>query len=110
MEGPSKEGKRSSVQERNNSTDVEATKPASTKATGHDDEGLQIVTAYSGELEWTKEEERKVVRKINVRLLTLLTVSYGLQFYDKTMLGQAVRLFLNICSLIPTWGPFANPR
>lgn len=57
-----------------------------------DDEGMKVVAAYTGDTDWTEEEEKTLVRKIDLRLLTLLTASYGLQFYDKTMLGQAVSL------------------
>ena len=54
------------------------------------DEGLKILATYTGDREWTPEEEKKLVRKIDLRLLTLLTLSYGLQYYDKALLGQAV--------------------
>ncbi|KAH8890176.1 MFS transporter [Thozetella sp. PMI_491] len=90
MEGSDKEFKPSSQSPENNQVDdVEAMKPVSVLAAQQDDEGMKVVAAYAGETEWTEEEERKLVRKIDLRLLTLLTASYGLQFYDKTMLGQA---------------------
>lgn len=93
MEESHEEGKKScKAQESNNVDDIEATEPAETIRTHHDDEGMKVIAAYAGDTEWAEEEEKKLVRKIDFRLLTILTVSYGLQFYDKTMLGQAVRL------------------
>ncbi|GAA5942843.1 uncharacterized protein JCM15063_002810 [Sporobolomyces koalae] len=35
------------------------------------------------------EEERRVVRKIDWLLMPLLTISFGLQYYDKAVLGSA---------------------
>lgn len=54
------------------------------------DEGSKVLATYMGDREWTPEEEKKLVRNIDARLLTLLTLSYGLQYYDKALLGQAV--------------------
>lgn len=56
----------------------------------HNDEGMKVLASYDGPLEWTPEEEKKVVRKIDRRLLSLLVLTYGLQYYDKAMLSQAV--------------------
>jgi hypothetical protein len=81
----------SNLHESSPTEDIEASKPINTVAALHDDEGVTVVNEYTGEKEWTSDEEKKVVRKIDLRLLTLLTASYGLQFYDKTMMGQAVR-------------------
>ncbi|CAI4217817.1 unnamed protein product [Parascedosporium putredinis] len=55
----------------------------------HNDEATRVLAAYTGDPEWSAEEEKKLVRKIDRRLLSLLFVSYGLQFYDKAILGQA---------------------
>src|ERR1700760_3239964 len=55
----------------------------------HDDEGVKVLAAYQGEATWTPEEEKKLVRKIDFRLLTILCCTYGLQYYDKAMLSQA---------------------
>lgn len=57
----------------------------------HNDEAVKVLASYDGPLEWTPEEEKKLVRKIDIRLLTLLILTYGLQYYDKAMLSQAVR-------------------
>ncbi|CAH0020169.1 unnamed protein product [Clonostachys rhizophaga] len=89
MEESHEEGQKScKAPESNHVEDMEATKPAET-STHHDDEGMKVIATYAGDTEWTEEEEKRLVRKIDLRLLTILTVSYGLQFYDKTMLGQA---------------------
>ncbi|KAH5622251.1 hypothetical protein HBI60_253080 [Parastagonospora nodorum] len=38
---------------------------------------------------WGLEEEQKLVRRIDKRLMPLLVITYGLQYYDKVMLSQA---------------------
>lgn len=69
-------------------TDLEKTVQVDTL---HQDEAMKVLASYEGPLEWTPEEEKKVVRKIDRRLLSLLVLTYGLQYYDKAMLSQAVR-------------------
>ena len=41
---------------------------------------------------WTEDEERRILRKIDWVLMPILCVTYGVQYYDKFMLGQAVAL------------------
>jgi hypothetical protein len=60
--------------------------------TVHQDEALRVLEQYSGDETWTPEEEKKLVRRIDKRLLTLLIITYGLQYYDKAMLSQAVSI------------------
>ncbi|EJU02353.1 MFS general substrate transporter [Dacryopinax primogenitus] len=52
--------------------------------------GLELyhATAIQG-LEYTKEEERKVVRKIDFYVLSILSVTFCLQYLDKTALNYA---------------------
>lgn len=69
---------------------LEELKKTVTVDTLHNDEGLRVLANYQGEVEWTKAEEKKLVRKIDRRLLVILCVTYGLQYYDKAMLSQAV--------------------
>jgi hypothetical protein len=38
---------------------------------------------------WSPTEEHKLVRRIDKRLMPLLVITYGLQYYDKVMLSQA---------------------
>lgn len=57
----------------------------------HQDKGQQILSDYDGDKEWTPEEEKKLRRKIDWKLMPILCFTYGLQYYDKAMLGQAVR-------------------
>lgn len=57
----------------------------------HNDEAVKVLASYDGPQEWTPQEEKKLVRKIDLRLLALLVLTYGLQYYDKAMLSQAVR-------------------
>lgn len=56
----------------------------------HNDEATRVLASYDGEKAWTNEEERKVLKKIDRKLLWLLILTYGLQYYDKAMLSQAV--------------------
>ena len=55
----------------------------------HGDEAVKVLATYGGEETWTPEEEKRVVRKIDRKLLPLLILTYGLQYYDKAMLSQA---------------------
>lgn len=61
--------------------------------TVHQDEALRVLMQYDGDETWTPEEEKKLVRRIDKKLLTLLIITYGLQYYDKAMLSQAVSVF-----------------
>ncbi|KAJ4422968.1 hypothetical protein N0V82_002362 [Gnomoniopsis sp. IMI 355080] len=55
----------------------------------HLDKGLEVLNAYDGDEEWTEGEEKKLRRKIDYKLMPILCFTYGLQYYDKAMLGQA---------------------
>lgn len=78
---------------RNDSTPgtLEDLKKTVTVDTVHNDEALKVLARYGGSETWDPEEEKKVVRKIDRRLVTILCITYGLQYYDKAMLSQAVR-------------------
>ena len=69
---------------------LEELKQQLTVDTLHGDEANKILVNYAGDVTWTAEEEKKLVRKIDIRLLTILVLTYGLQYYDKAMLSQAV--------------------
>lgn len=56
----------------------------------HTDEAMKVFAAYNGPLEWTPQEEKKLIRKVDLKLLTILVLTYALQYYDKAMLSQAV--------------------
>ena len=60
--------------------------------TVHQDEAMRVLEAYDGEPEWSEEEEKKLRRKLDWRLMPVLCATYGLQYYDKAMLSQAVWL------------------
>lgn len=66
----------------------------STVDTLHNDEALRVIANYSGPTAWTDEEEKELLKKIDRRLLTILCFTFGLQYYDKQMLAQAVRTVL----------------
>lgn len=55
----------------------------------HHDKGAKVLDTYDGDKEWTKEEENRLRRKIDYKLMPILCFTYGLQYYDKAMLGQA---------------------
>lgn len=51
-----------------------------------------VLAGYSGEETWSEKEETQVRRKIDLRLMPILCITYGLQYYDKAMLSQAVSI------------------
>lgn len=58
--------------------------------TVHNDEAMKVLATYTGDENWVAEEEKKLVRKIDMKLLPILCTTYLLQYYDKAMLSQAV--------------------
>ncbi|KAK3671362.1 hypothetical protein LTR78_008823 [Recurvomyces mirabilis] len=68
---------------------VEDLKQSITVDTLHNDEAVRVLANYQGAPEWDEKEEKRLVRKIDRRLLSILCVTYGLQYYDKAMLSQA---------------------
>lgn len=58
-------------------------------ATGADDEAAKVLLHYNGPPTWSDEEEKTLRRKIDWRLMPILCMTYGLQYYDKAMIGQA---------------------
>ncbi|KAF2463525.1 MFS general substrate transporter [Lindgomyces ingoldianus] len=76
---------------------LEGLKHNTTVDTVHQDEAIKILTRYAGNETSTAEEEKKLVRRIDRKLVSILCITYGLQYYDKAMLSQAVRpLFPNV--------------
>lgn len=69
---------------------LEELKHTRTIDTIHQDEALKVLAQYAGDESWTPEEEKKLVRRLDRKLISLLVVTYGLQYYDKAMLSQAV--------------------
>jgi MFS family permease len=68
---------------------VEDLQKSLTVDTVHNDEGVKVLQAYHGDLTWTEQEEKKLLKKIDRRLLSIVVTTYGLQYYDKAMLSQA---------------------
>lgn len=56
------------------------------------DAAVNILEQYTGNPEWSDVEEKHLVRKIDRKLMPLMFLTYGLQYYDKSMLSQAVSL------------------
>lgn len=71
-------------------TGYEDLKKETTIDTIHNDEALKVLAAYHGDEHWEPSEEKRLVRKTDRRLLSLLCITYGLQYYDKAMISQAV--------------------
>ncbi|KAK3650401.1 hypothetical protein LTR56_006380 [Elasticomyces elasticus] len=53
------------------------------------DEALRVLDTYGGDTEWTDAEEGKLRRKLDWKLMPVLCMTYGMQYYDKAMLSQA---------------------
>ncbi|KAJ4370747.1 hypothetical protein N0V83_005268 [Neocucurbitaria cava] len=68
---------------------LEELKHITTIDTVHQDEAIKVLAQYAGDETWTPAEEKKLVRRVDRKLLSLLIVTYGLQYYDKAMLSQA---------------------
>lgn len=87
---------------------MEELKHTRTIDTIHQDEALRVLAQYAGDETWTPEEEKKLVRRLDRKLISLLIITYGLQYYDKAMLSQAVRSpeESHCCSLIHNQGAF----
>ncbi|KAH7011033.1 allantoate permease [Ilyonectria destructans] len=69
--------------------DFGPTKELAQVDTVHNDEAMKVFGSYDGDSEWTDNEEKKLRRKIDWRLMPVLCTTYGLQYYDKAMLSQA---------------------
>lgn len=68
-----------------NAAQLEELKKTITVDTLHKDEGLKVLANYQGDETWTAEEEKRLTRKIDRRLLSILCITYGLQYYDKAV-------------------------
>jgi len=75
--------------------DVDNLEKVRTVDTIHNDEAVRVLAKHGGNETWDAAEEKKLRRKIDRRLMPILCITYGLQYYDKAMLGQAVRSSLN---------------
>lgn len=72
-------------------------KKSDTLDTLHNDEAVKVLAGYGGDETWSAAEEKKVIKHIDRRLLPILIVTYGLQYYDKAMLSQAVCVLTPLC-------------
>lgn len=77
-------------EERRLSDTIADLKKSETLDTLHNDEAVKVLAGYGGDETWSAAEEKKVIKHIDRRLLPILIVTYGLQYYDKAMLSQAV--------------------
>lgn len=67
--------------------------------TVHNDEAVIVLASYDGDQTWSKEEEKKLLRKIDRRMLPILVCTFGLTFYDKVLLAHAVSKIL-LCKVL----------
>ncbi|SMY30013.1 unnamed protein product [Zymoseptoria tritici ST99CH_1A5] len=72
-----------------NTSDVNDLEKTVQVDTLHTDEAMKVLAVYNGPLEWTPQEEKKLLRKVDFKLLSILVLTYALQYYDKAMLSQA---------------------
>jgi len=77
-------------EERRLSDTIADLKQSETLDTLHNDEAVKVLAGYGGDETWSAAEEKKVIKHIDRRLLPILIITYGLQYYDKAMLSQAV--------------------
>jgi hypothetical protein len=80
--------------------EMEDLKTAQTTDTVHFDEALKVLQKYDGDQTWTDQEEKRVRRIIDWKLMPVLCITYCLQYYDKAMLSQAVSFCFNFESLM----------
>lgn len=77
---------------KSSNSDLPAVEKSATFDTVHNDEAIKVLANYTGDETWTEDEERKVLRRIDWKLMPILCITYGLQYYDKAMFSQAVRI------------------
>lgn len=63
-----------------------------TADTLHNDEATKVLgrIATADAVDWDELEERKLVKKLDKRVMPLLFLTFGLQYYDKALLSSAV--------------------
>ena len=80
---------------------MENCKPTKTIDTFHNDEALKVLAQYDGDQAWDPSEEKRLVRKIDWKLLPLMCGTYALSYYDKVMISQAVCIFSGSSPVLP---------
>lgn len=58
-------------------TTLEDLQKQKTIDTVHADEAVKVLATYAGDEAWTEKEEKRLVKKIDRRLLPLLILTYG---------------------------------
>lgn len=56
----------------------------------HADEAVKVFAKREGDHDWTLDEEKEFMKKIDRKLMPILFLTYGLQYFDKAMISQAV--------------------
>lgn len=68
-------------------------KPVRTIDTFRHDEATQVIEEYTaggGAQEWSELEERRLRRKIDLKLIPVVCFTLFMQYYDKSIMAQAV--------------------
>ncbi|KAJ5568085.1 hypothetical protein N7450_010571 [Penicillium hetheringtonii] len=81
---------------KSSSSNLPEIEKTATVDTVHNDEAIKVLANYTGDEVWTDEEERKLLRRIDWKLMPILCVTYGLQYYDKAMLFFGLREDLHL--------------
>jgi hypothetical protein len=68
---------------------LEELKHTQTIDTIHQDEAIRVLAQYAGDSTWTPEEEKKLVRRLDRKLMSLLIVTYGLQYFNLSLFTHA---------------------
>ncbi|KAJ5116537.1 hypothetical protein N7456_000885 [Penicillium angulare] len=74
---------------KSSSTNLPDAEKVITLDTVHNDEAIKVLANYTGDETWTDEEEKRLLRRIDWKLMPILCITYGLQYYDKAMYSQA---------------------
>lgn len=70
-------------------------KPAESIDTYRQDEAVRVIQEYiagGGQQDWSELEEKRLKRKVDWKLIPVLAITFFFQYYDKTIMSQAVSL------------------
>ena len=58
----------------------------------YEDEALKVLEKHSSLETWTSEDEQRLRRRVDWKLMPILCMTFAFQYYDKALLSQAVGL------------------
>jgi hypothetical protein len=74
----------------NKTSTIGVQRPAITVVDTTRSNDVRSILPHAEDERWTPAEEKNLVRKIDMKLMPILMITYGLQYYDKVMISQAV--------------------